>query len=114
MQLSIPAESAKSNIKFATLMAFPHGAACRAARAAIGFHGCQVSWNLTGKIAGFLSCRFVKSSPETTGKAVFHKKKMMRRLYLSAFLGLSQYFGGFTYFLINTPNLGEMIQFEEH
>ena len=43
MQLSIPAESAKSNIKFATLMAFPHGAACRAARAAIGFHGCQLS-----------------------------------------------------------------------
>ena len=32
-------------------MALPHGAACRAARGAIGFHGCQLGGN--GRLQDF-------------------------------------------------------------
>ena len=78
-------------------MALPHGAACRAARGAIGFHGCQLGGN--GRLQDFypadpgkwrLTAHYGKGCPSFKEK---HEKMICKSAF---FCWLSSYVGGFT------------------
>ena len=95
----IPAESAKSKIKFATT---PDSVASW--RCVSCCTWCYwVSWLPTGwkrKTTGFLSCRFwkMKANRPLRKRVSLHLKKNMRRWYVRVcfFCWLSSYVGGFT------------------